>query len=733
MIDTFAAVENGDALASIDNAGVFDVVLGANADTTNIYDGGLEGDAYALVGVDSILEATAISGNGGNATASIVNSGEASITMTANVEADGFAGAYVWGEHIVKGEAYAYGENDGTALAEFLNSNDFSFVALAQATGEDSFNIAEIGAYRSTFEQFAETMVLVELTAAAYNGGEDNHDLSGNAVANAENSGSFSVDLDAVSHANNVFGFYGSIANINFTAFGIEALSERGDATASFTNTADGEITVDSDALATLDGEGDAAANNYVDLFDLYASARAGDGDGEGTATGSFTNEGVIAATVSATASNLSADEPESSEGDAYAWADVNGVQIEVWGSVATFDNSNLYTIDVTADASGEDFGEAVALVVGLDQVAHDGDEGGAASATAVNSGEAVFTASALADGEDEAWAQAWAVGAWQYAEGSTASVAFTNEADGLWSVSATAHGDAGEDGDVFAEAYALGVDHELDADDETATFLNSGVFEVHASALAETDNVGDPEDLSDANAYGEAVGYTLIDETVLVDATNEGLIDVSATAEGGEDVEADADGIFVAHNRGGDVSGTIVNTADGTIDVRAEVIGGAGTPVTVEFGESFIDLVVGTDSAHAVGIHVIAGSTDDLEITNNGTIDVIAINDGASATVLDPSPFSDPVIPVAATGILIEIAGSVIPQGAEFEVALSPSLTVPYAVINNDSVMRVQEILDGELRYGDAIRVVDAPNSVQINLLGGGNIWGNIQLQRRH
>src|SRR5690606_10765834 len=51
------------------------------------------------------------------------------------------------------------------------------------------------------------------------------------------------------------------------------------------------------------------------------------------------------------------------------------------------------------------------------------------------------------------------------------------------------------------------------------------------------------------------------------------------------------------------------------------------------------------------------------------------------------------------------------------------------HATINNSNEIVAQVINNGVLSYGNVINVQNAPNAVQINLLGGGNLWGNIEL----
>src|SRR5690606_23776766 len=101
--------------------------------------------------------------------------------------------------------------------------------------------------------------------------------------------------------------------------------------------------------------------------------------------------------------------------------------------------------------------------------------------------------------------------------------------------------------------------------------------------------------------------------------------------------------------------TGTISNA--GTINAFASVVGGTGN-ATVTTGVTAAAVVTGIDSAQAVGIHV-NGSQNLATVSNSGTISVSAVNDGADATATGPSVGADPVVPVAATGILFTGAGT--------------------------------------------------------------------------
>src|SRR5690606_9960090 len=69
----------------------------------------------------------------------------------------------------------------------------------------------------------------------------------------------------------------------------------------------------------------------------------------------------------------------------------------------------------------------------------------------------------------------------------------------------------------------------------------------------------------------------------------------------------------------------------------------------------------------------------------------------------------------VNATGILIDGAGTAPASGT--------------ATINNSGTIVAMVENNGVLDFGNAINVQNAPNAVDINLLGGGDIFGNIEI----
>src|SRR5690606_21530074 len=142
----------------------------------------------------------------------------------------------------------------------------------------------------------------------------------------------------------------------DFTVFDLEAYSERGNPTSSFTTGED--ITVTADVLASVTGEGDARAHGYLTLVDMCADAGAGDQGGQGVGEDIFTNDGTIALTMNVTAESSGGEAGEPA-GGAYAYGEAIGVHQSAYGSHANFTNNDSYALELNVTADGEDWGEA--------------------------------------------------------------------------------------------------------------------------------------------------------------------------------------------------------------------------------------------------------------------------------------------------------------------------------------------------------------------------------------
>ena len=301
-----------------------------------------------------------------------------------------------------------------------------------------------------------------------------------------------------------------------------------------------------------------------------------------------------------------------------------------------------------------------------------------------------------------------------QYATASesTASISFVN--GGVFKAHAVA---TAEGSTAYANAFAAGVDqaisghlHGEDVDHVAFDNKASGHFTVTANAKADGFN--------SSQATATAYGLSINGDPLRVTVQNEGHFNVTAMATGGL-ASANAHGITIrdtadvtAATTGGHIwtsldllTGTLTNT--GSLVVKAVANG------TSESG------------AHATGISLQASNIG-FTLNNSGTIDVSGQTNGSGS--------------VGAVGIVLNGYSATI-NGAN-----SPAANFDYSVdINNQGgTIIARKSTDGGAtwQHGTAIDVSNAPNSVNINLIGrlpgvgdnlgavhNGYVYGNIFL----
>ncbi|HEX5237515.1 MAG TPA: hypothetical protein VFW39_03515, partial [Sphingomicrobium sp.] len=268
-----------------------------------------------------------------------------------------------------------------------------------------------------------------------------------------------------------------------------------------------------------------------------------------------------------------------------------------------------------------------------------------------------------------------------------TATASFENS--GTLSVEA----DAKANGATFAvgAAFASGVRQVPIFGTINAELDNSG--KISALAIASAEATAGP-----ALATANATGYFVEAANVVADVVNSGTIEALASAHaGGTGGSAFAFAVGVSVNAlslgapatFGKISGSITNS--GLIQVAAKVD----------------SVSSGTVGAVATGIFLSAPVGASATITNSGTIDVTAITahlDNAQAWGIHVFDFA-PGVPDDADDVL---------------------------TINNSGTIIARQSSDSgtTFKHGLAIDVTGAPNRTVINLLGGGQIYGDIAVQ---
>ena len=749
--------EEGNAFVSLTNSGSVNLSVDAAA----VGGDAVEAIAIAEYGVGQI----ALGGPAGVAGVEFSNSGTLGIDVDASAIGGDTAFAVAWGGTALAQIAYA----DGGASAEATNSGLMRVAAEADAKGDDGDHGADATALAFAFgvAQVAVARTSIEMATLTVSGHNTDTSFSNNASGPAQlvltNSGSLAVSADAAAIADGT-------ATAGVGAVGVNQYVSGSIATASLTNDGDISIDAtalasgDTVAVASAVATGLFQFASARDFERYYNHTSLGGGAGAnvstpaGPARVAVTNTGSL--NVSANVQSSVNGSVDDAAATAAALAVAGGILQVVLGATgsAIVDNSGSLTIDAAAAATGA--GEdslALAYSFGTG-IAQDGlanelktttsmiltDSGswmiswnhwqapvGEIHQSVTNSGTVSVGTKATSTGGSVGGAMASASGIRQGGRGQTFSLMtenggeldvraeidvaatetaigmgrafgiFQNGSDvyanqgGLGEFSVANSGSIDVAVDVAAEAsamagasaLAIGLFQAGFADDISADFTNSGKLQVRASAEAAGET---------ALAGAMALGYVAAFSNGELAVENSGVVDVAAksVADGttGEayafarGMEFDAWGVMIDFFTfaGGDLSGRIDNS--GTITAAAMAAG----PNSI---------------ATATGIFVQSGSND-LSITNSGSIIAIATTNGGAAT---------------ANGILAlnNYAG----------VGANPD---DHLTITNDGGTIVAAIsTDGGKGYqhGMAIDVANAPNPTTINLLGDGVIYGNIDI----
>ena len=302
-----------------------------------------------------------------------------------------------------------------------------------------------------------------------------------------------------------------------------------------------------------------------------------------------------------------------------------------------------------------------------------------------------------------------------QYATASesTATVSFVNSGVFKAHAAATAEGST-----AYASAFAAGVDqsnygHLHGKNVQSVTFDNkaTGHFTVTANAKADGANWS----VANATANGVSINGDPLNVTV----NNAGHFNVTAMATGSQ-AFATAHGIVIQ-----DVANVTAATTNGHIWTSLDVITGSLTNT----GSFVVKAVANGNSessyAHATGISLKASNID-FTLNNSGTIDVSAqTQNGGSASAVG----------IVFNGYSATISGANSPVN---------NLDIVDNINNQGGTIIARKSTDGGAtwQHGTAIDVSNAPNSVNINLIGRlpgvndnpgtpkiGYVYGNILL----
>lgn len=684
----------GTAAASADVHAVTQDIVGKNATVQN--DGGLTIDGVANANGPDLTLATArvdgieqiVDGTG----AFVTNAGTLGIAATAHAKGGTGAEAAATISHALKQDV----TGAGTVSMSFDNSGTFHVAADADALSAVTTAFAQ-AAVEGAISQSAEGSVSL---AKIVNGGQVGIAAQARATGVTAASGFATAtgirqrtSQGAASLVNN--GFIAVDATASAHAAGASSASARGE--------------VQLSALAQHVNGADATLDN-LGTFQIAGIAKAtgvASANGEALVAGIVqTATGKAASAVNAGTLSIAGLAVANAGSQAFAAANVpNGILQQVSSSgAATAGLDNSGSLSVTASAHGvAQLGRAEAEAHVEAAVSQEAQSPGALTKI-VNNGKLNVLSLGVATGPSAASAFATANGAKQSVTNGTATLANA----GIVAVQGTANAVA-----KSGPGSALAISNGARSSASKIVFDNSGTF----STISNAKSVGGKDGIARAEANGfEAVSPG---GELTLDVANSGSLVVGASAVSPGAAFAQAlGGAITTDNPAGTSTApvTVVGRIDnkGSIKVSANAAGGTSTRI-VGAGAAAHPVVAANSKAQATGLFV-AAANDGTTLNNSGLIAVDAITANGDK-ITDPAELASAA--ASAVGVLVQAAGSAPQPAATF-------------TLNNSGNILVRVSGDGgqTFRRGTAIDVRGGPASSVINLLGGGNIVGDINVR---
>ncbi len=698
----------GGSTTVVNDAAVLDIHAIANASATR-------GSAQASATIESAIYQYASATSGGNASVSIENFGVMSIFASANAagsagEADATidSGIYQSANAQTSGDASVVLDNEGVLLiAAAAHAAATRNSALASATVNEAIYgsaNADSGVASVLLLNNGELTINAEASAVAetfafagahvYGGIDLNaHAVTGAALVGLVNAPPLDIGATAFASGNSAL----ASATVS-SAVSMSATVGIGLAAATLSNNDPFAIHATATAVGTVNSA--LASANVFGGIEQFASANV-----SGDALVNLYNGGTMSIEANADASAVTNVAAFARVTNAIAQTAI-AVSGATTGGVAEVGLTNEGSINVHANAHAVQASATTAVAVASVSTAIQQFASGSAASLASldNKGVIDVGANAAATGV-VAVAFAGGAGAAQtgtdvsfinggtFVTGTGTTATTTLNTSAVFTVNATAVASGSFGG---AGASAAGLFQNAQA----ASFWNSGTFGVHANALVSASS-------GSAGAFAFGAGASA-SGTLAVSYLNEGLIDVTALASAPSSAYAGAIGLgfsatdavttLAVPTLPALITGTVSNA--GTLNVAAVALGDGGSHT---IGGT---TTVPNSSATATGIYMASGANN-ATIVNSGAINVDAWTNGGPAT---------------ATGILVEDNGE----------GIAPAGTEVLTIINDGGSIVVRESVDGgtTFRRGMAIDVANAPNNTVINLLGDGNIYGNIDIQ---
>ncbi len=746
----------GNAQFNFSNSGRILATNVANATSLNGDAAATADDGNGFLGNQQI-SATIVATGGGNAIGTFTNDGQLSVDYRADASAAaGTATINVAPDRIIHGLALS--NSSSSSFYDFTNRGNIQLTAIGFALGNTA-NLTVSG-----------TRYIALESTHAFGGG-----VNVAAELNFLNQGRISLLSDGIAQADG-----GPSNGYISTKQLLELLASNfaGSAVNNFTNT--GDIIIGSSLSATATGNFTATAGVQAsDAFLVDAH-----NENVGTASALAINQGTI---------SISARTGANADDIAHAETSVNGGRVEALSldnpdslATAEFRNSGTYTLEGTANATAD---EASAFVIHNSTIStgvapHDiANPGGDARVILANSGliSAVLQAEAQARARNAiAHTDAEAIVAmFGGAHNGDTVLDLSNSGTISFDVNSVATGPAG------AEALSLlegGITMQTDALLPTVTSANI--------TLANSGNiVGGTDATADGGTGAPTIANTIVGGLITQSAggtdfvtgatnlqngfasvTNDGLIsyqsDAVATSDDASQALSDLTGIVQSVLASGTSAMSINNAAGEMIDfnsfaeatgitatAEAQLLGisqtAAGGGQSVAFTNQGIVNAASEAAANAVGGSAIADATlysgagGDLavDILNAGTLNVDATVYGIGATTLDASAVAVTLQAdrltgtISNTGAIHALAETPDGSGTNATAILINSNGGPTAsgalTINNsgDLTARHLSTTSGQYTFGTVIDTSNAPVATNINLLGGGSLYGNIEL----
>jgi len=548
-----------------------------------------------------------------NVSATLINGGTLTISSSASADAtnDGTQTTSALARSELIGglhqEATVEGGGDGSATVTQVNDGTYTASSTADATSNTSWSDAQAILEEAIFMRAQGNGAgdATTFTSLTNNGLLD---FSASATSTSATDGAWST-------AEAGGGEHGLI-HIRAATNGVGVDS----ATTEFTNSADGTLLVNANALSS----GYWYAYSGAVTNGAIVMKAQGSGADDATIAINMVNDGAIAIGASSSATSTAESTDEDTAGS-YATTNMDGSIIQTAEAggpesfvgrtgIATLDNTGSISIVGTSEANST--GSAFAFTSILSGILQESEMSGYGETLFSNSGDVTVSGTATANGM-YGYAESDVVGIEQELFGLGGGGVFGFDNSGTVNVAAAATASS-DPNSGYGDAEAFG--YRAWGEPVNVAFANSGTFTTSASAT------------SDYYAYALAVGMELSatwDPTVVVEEDEEGHGhggSENGNGQNGHGGGEDEEPVVWQEAATNAITGTIVN--EGMLSATASAI---GSPYVATDGEAVATDYSVPAYATSAGIYM-QSAVNNATLTNSGTIMASAItNDGYS------------------------------------------------------------------------------------------------------